>query len=107
MHFGSDRGRFTELKRYVHDKNLGPLVKTVMTRCIHCTRCVRFATEVAGGDSEPILVWRAFAYCVVSSRRCAFPNELSSTMSALWHTTKLVALAITMCVCMQGCRIWE
>ena len=48
MHFGSDRGRFTEMKRSVHDKNLGPLVKTVMTRCIHCTRCVRFATEVAG-----------------------------------------------------------
>lgn len=48
MSFGSDRGRFTEVKRAVADKNLGPLVKTVMTRCIHCTRCVRFATEVAG-----------------------------------------------------------
>ena len=48
MIFGSDRGRFTEAKRSVHDKNLGPLVKTVMTRCIHCTRCVRFAKEVAG-----------------------------------------------------------
>ncbi|KAK9824361.1 hypothetical protein WJX72_009711 [[Myrmecia] bisecta] len=48
MHFGSDRGRFTEMKRAVDDKNLGPLVKTVMTRCIHCTRCVRFATEIAG-----------------------------------------------------------
>ncbi|KAK9784934.1 hypothetical protein WJX73_009161 [Symbiochloris irregularis] len=48
MHFGSDRGRFTEMKRAVKDKNLGPLVKTVMTRCIHCTRCVRFASEVAG-----------------------------------------------------------
>ena len=48
MHFGSDRGRFTEMKRSVQDKNLGPLVKTVMTRCIHCTRCVRFAEEVAG-----------------------------------------------------------
>jgi NADH dehydrogenase (ubiquinone) Fe-S protein 1 len=81
MVFGSDRGRFTEMKRSVQvvgadrciahesaallgaevvtvliaslvlpeqDKNLGPLVKTVMTRCIHCTRCVRFATEVAG-----------------------------------------------------------
>ena len=35
-------------KRGVEDKNLGPLVKTIMTRCIHCTRCVRFATEVAG-----------------------------------------------------------
>eukprot|EP00803_Ostreobium_quekettii_P011543 evm.model.scf_418.1 EVM.evm.TU.scf_418.1 scf_418:2929-11411(-) len=48
MTFGSDRGRFTDMKRSVGDKNLGPLVKTVMTRCIHCTRCVRFATEVAG-----------------------------------------------------------
>lgn len=48
MQFGSDRGRFTEVKRAVVDKNLGPLVKTVMTRCIHCTRCVRFAKEVAG-----------------------------------------------------------
>ena len=46
--FGSDRSRFTEPKRAVSDKNLGPLVKTVMTRCIHCTRCVRYATEVAG-----------------------------------------------------------
>ncbi|KAL5995553.1 hypothetical protein ACLOJK_025616 [Asimina triloba] len=48
MAFGSDRGRFTEMKRSVVDKDLGPLVKTVMTRCIQCTRCVRFATEVAG-----------------------------------------------------------
>ncbi|XP_077236009.1 NADH-ubiquinone dehydrogenase [Tasmannia lanceolata] len=48
MAFGADRGRFTEMKRSVVDKNLGPLVKTVMTRCIQCTRCVRFATEIAG-----------------------------------------------------------
>mmetsp|Transcript_1837 Transcript_1837/g.2587 ORF Transcript_1837/g.2587 Transcript_1837/m.2587 type:complete len:707 (+) Transcript_1837:60-2180(+) len=48
MAFGSDRGRFVEMKRGVEDKELGPLVKTVMTRCIHCTRCVRFAKEVAG-----------------------------------------------------------
>lgn len=46
--FGSDKSRFVEPKRAVDDKNLGPLVKTVMTRCIHCTRCVRFASEVAG-----------------------------------------------------------
>jgi len=50
--FGSDRSRFTDIhytgKRAVEDKNLGPLVKTIMTRCIHCTRCVRFAGEVAG-----------------------------------------------------------
>lgn len=48
MQYGSDRGRFIEVKRAVEDKNLGPLVKTVMNRCIHCTRCVRFSTEIAG-----------------------------------------------------------
>ena len=48
MLFGSDRSRFNEAKRGTQDKNLGPLVKTVMTRCIHCTRCVRFSQEVAG-----------------------------------------------------------
>jgi len=46
--FGSDRSRFYETKRTVENKNYGPLVKTIMTRCIHCTRCVRFATEIAG-----------------------------------------------------------
>lgn len=45
MAFGSDRSRFLDNKRAVEDKNIGPLVKTVMTRCIHCTRCVRFASE--------------------------------------------------------------
>ena len=48
MAFGSDRSRYFEHKRAVEDKNLGPLVKTSMTRCIHCTRCVRFSQEVAG-----------------------------------------------------------
>uniref|UniRef100_A0A3Q1K821 NADH-ubiquinone oxidoreductase 75 kDa subunit, mitochondrial n=1 Tax=Anabas testudineus TaxID=64144 RepID=A0A3Q1K821_ANATE len=48
MQFGSDRSRFTEGKRAVEDKNLGPLIKTIMTRCIQCTRCVRFASEIAG-----------------------------------------------------------
>ena len=48
MAYGSDRGRFEENKRAVKDKNFGPLIKTQMTRCIHCTRCVRFATDVAG-----------------------------------------------------------
>ncbi|KAJ2716549.1 ndufs1 NADH-ubiquinone oxidoreductase subunit [Coemansia spiralis] len=48
MRYGSDRGRFNEGKRAVADKDLGPLVRTTMTRCIHCTRCVRFINEVAG-----------------------------------------------------------
>ncbi len=50
MGYGRDHNRYDENKRAVKDKNLGPLVKTIMTRCIHCTRCIRFATEVAGVD---------------------------------------------------------
>jgi len=52
MAFGSDRTRFADLdqKRAVEDKDIGPLIKTIMTRCIHCTRCVRFSSEVAGSD---------------------------------------------------------
>jgi len=62
LFFGFTKRRFYKYKRIVSDKNLGAIVKTVMTRCIHCTRCVRFATEIAGveelgifgrgGDSE-------------------------------------------------------
>jgi len=48
MAYGVDSSRFYENKRAVEDKYIGPLVKTIMTRCIHCTRCVRFTTEVAG-----------------------------------------------------------
>ncbi|MFN3688614.1 NADH-quinone oxidoreductase subunit NuoG [Salinarimonas sp.] len=48
MAYGVDSSRFHENKRAVEDKYIGPLVKTWMNRCIHCTRCVRFATEVAG-----------------------------------------------------------
>ncbi|WP_440930183.1 NADH-quinone oxidoreductase subunit NuoG [Candidatus Pelagibacter sp.] len=48
MFYGVDKSRFKENKRSVPDKNMGPLIKTQMTRCIHCTRCVRFATEIAG-----------------------------------------------------------
>ncbi|MDJ0950407.1 MAG: NADH-quinone oxidoreductase subunit NuoG [Alphaproteobacteria bacterium] len=48
MAYGTGFSRFHENKRAVKDKDLGPLVKTIMTRCIHCTRCIRFATEIAG-----------------------------------------------------------
>lgn len=48
LFFGFTKKRFYKFKRIVSDKELGPIVKTVMTRCIHCTRCVRFATEIAG-----------------------------------------------------------
>ena len=48
MGYGFDHSRYTENKRAVKDKDFGPLIKTIMTRCIHCTRCVRFASEIAG-----------------------------------------------------------
>ena len=48
LYYGVDKSRFVENKRNVKEKYMGPLIKTQMTRCIHCTRCVRFATEVAG-----------------------------------------------------------
>ena len=48
MFYGVDKSRYKENKRAVPEKNMGPLIKTQMTRCIHCTRCIRFATEIAG-----------------------------------------------------------
>ena len=50
MAYGRDGSRYEENKRAVEEKYMGPLIKTIMTRCIQCTRCVRFATEIAGVD---------------------------------------------------------
>ncbi len=55
LHYGFDKSRYVENKRAVKNKYLGPLVSTIMTRCIHCTRCVRFSTEVAGVDDLGLL----------------------------------------------------
>jgi NADH-quinone oxidoreductase subunit G len=66
MGYGRDVARYSERKRVVKDQNLGPLVSTDMTRCIHCTRCVRFGQEIAGvpdlgtmgrGDRVQISTW--------------------------------------------------
>ena len=63
MAFGVDSSRFTENKRAVEDKYIGPLVRTSMNRCIHCTRCVRFTAEVAGdvdlARSAAARTWRS------------------------------------------------
>lgn len=50
LNFGSDKTRFFEFKRGVEDKNFGPFIKTIMTRCIHCTRCIRFINEFSNVD---------------------------------------------------------
>jgi len=55
LYYGFDKSRYEENKRAVKNKNMGPLVSTIMTRCIHCTRCVRFASEVAGVDDLGLL----------------------------------------------------
>ena len=48
LQYGSDHSRFSGKKRSVENKNLGPIIKTIMTRCIHCTRCLRFTSEIGG-----------------------------------------------------------
>ena len=48
MLYGYESSRYNEYKRAVEDKNFGPIVNTIMNRCIHCTRCFRFDTKVAG-----------------------------------------------------------
>ena len=55
LHYGFDKSRYEENKRAVKNKYMGPLVSTIMTRCIHCTRCVRFSTEIAGVDDLGLL----------------------------------------------------
>ena len=55
LHYGFDKSRYEESKRAVTNKHMGPLVSTIMTRCIHCTRCVRFSTEIAGVDDLGLL----------------------------------------------------
>ncbi|MDC6448182.1 NADH-quinone oxidoreductase subunit NuoG [Alphaproteobacteria bacterium] len=55
LHYGFDKSRYDENKRAVKNKYMGPLVSTIMTRCIHCTRCVRFSTEIAGVDDLGLL----------------------------------------------------
>jgi len=79
MAFGSDRSRYHEAKRAVEDKNLGPLVKTSMTRCIHCTRCVRFSQEVAGVNMLGT-VGRGNAMEISTYVKAALDSEMSGNV---------------------------
>ncbi len=79
MAYGFDHSRFRENKRAVPEKDLGPLVKTYMTRCIHCTRCVRFATEVAGVE-ELGAVGRGEHMEITSYVERALTSELSGNI---------------------------
>jgi NADH-quinone oxidoreductase subunit G len=79
MAFGIDSSRYTENKRAVEDKYIGPLVKTVMNRCIHCTRCVRFTTEVAG-ISELGLIGRGEDAEITTYLEHAMTSELQGNV---------------------------
>src|SRR5918912_2127133 len=79
MGYGFDRSRYHENKRAVPDKELGPLVKTSMNRCIHCTRCIRFATEVAGVE-ELGATGRGEAMEITTYVEKALGSELSANI---------------------------
>ncbi len=79
MFYGVDKSRFKENKRAVPEKHMGPLIKTQMTRCIHCTRCVRFATEVAG-VSELGAIGRGEDMQITTYLEQAMQSELSANV---------------------------
>ncbi len=79
MGYGRDSSRYQENKRAVEEKNMGPLIKTIMTRCIQCTRCVRFITEVAG-RSEIGLVSRGEEVEITTYLDQAVTSELSANI---------------------------
>ena len=79
LYYGFDKSRFKENKREVKDKYMGPLIKTIMTRCIHCTRCVRFATEV-GGVTEIGAIGRGENMEITTYLEKAMESELSANV---------------------------
>jgi NADH-quinone oxidoreductase subunit G len=80
MGYGRDGSRYVENKRAVEEKFLGPLIKTVMTRCIQCTRCVRFTTEIAG-VSEMGMISRGEDAEITSYLEHALTSELSGNLA--------------------------
>ncbi len=78
MAYGVDRSRYQENKRAVTEKYMGPLIKTIMTRCIQCTRCVRFATEIAG--VEEIGALSRGEHLEITTLENAINSELSGNL---------------------------
>ena len=79
MGYGLDHSRYKENKRAVEDKEMGPLIKTIMTRCIHCTRCVRFTTEIAG-ITDMGMLYRGEHAEITSYLEKAVDSELSGNV---------------------------
>ncbi len=78
MAFGVDHSRYQENKRAVPEKYMGPLIKTIMTRCIHCTRCIRFATEIAGVEEMGAL--NRGGHVEITTLEKAIDSELSGNL---------------------------
>ena len=99
--YGKGYSRFDENKRAVTEKHMGPLIKTVMTRCIHCTRCVRFAQEVAGVEEIGAL-GRGESMQITSYLEQAVTSELSGNVIDLCPVGALTAKPIAF-----EARSWE
>ena len=79
LYYGFDKSIFKENKRHVEDKYMGPLIKTQMTRCIHCTRCIRFATEI-GGVTELGAIGRGEDMQITTYLEKSMSSELSGNV---------------------------
>jgi NADH-quinone oxidoreductase chain G len=99
--YGSDRSRFQEMKRSVSDKDLGPIVKTIMTRCIHCTRCIRFSDEVLG-LKDLGLIGRGSSVEVKMNNLFFLDSELSGNIVDICPVGALTSKPFAF-----TCRPWE
>ena len=101
MFYGLDKSRYKENKRNVPEKYMGPLIKTQMTRCIHCTRCIRFATEVAG-VSELGAIGRGEDMQITTYLEKSMESELSANVIDLCPVGALTSKPYTF-----EARPWE
>ena len=90
MAYGQDVSQYSESKRVVFDKSIGPLIATELTRCIHCTRCVRFGEEIAG-VREMGMTSRGDRACIATFMNEAVTSELSGNVIDLCPVGALTA----------------
>ncbi len=99
--YGEGASRYKEKRRIVEEKYMGPLIRTIMTRCIHCTRCVRFADEVAGVPSLGA-IGRGENMQITTYKEQAFASELSGNVVDLCPVGALTSKPYTF-----KARPWE
>lgn len=101
LEFGKDASRYKESKRTIVDQNLGPLIATNMTRCIHCTRCVRFGDEIAG-NRELGAIYRGECMQITTFNEASINSELSGNIIDLCPVGALTSKPF-----MYSARAWE